>query len=187
MPVMVLTHGAGSNRDAPMLVALDGALTQAGVDVRRVNLAFREKRSSGSPGSGDAEKDRAGLRSLLESLRPGRVFLGGHSYGGRQSTMLAAEDPAVADALLLMSYPLHPPGRAAELRTGHLPDLRTQSLFVHGSRDPFGSIAEMEGALKLIPARTRLIEITGGGHELARRRLEEVAKRIADEFLSFVG
>lgn len=82
--------------------------------------------------------------------------------------MLAADEPGTADALLLLSYPLHPPDKPAQLRTGHLPQLLTPSLFVHGTKDPFGSIAEMEAALQLIPARTQLEVIEGTGHDLAR-------------------
>ena len=84
--------------------------------------------------------------------------------------MLAAEKPAIADALLLLSYPLHPPGRPDHLRTEHLPRLRTPAVFVHGSRDPFGSPAEMRQALALVPAPTALVVIDGAGHDLSRAR-----------------
>ena len=73
----------------------------------------------------------------------GRLFLGGHSYGGRQSSMLCAEEPDLVSGLLLLSYPLHPPRKPEQQRTQHLPDLRTPTLFVQGTRDPFGSIAEL--------------------------------------------
>jgi len=61
----------------------------------------------------------------MRELVTGRVFLGGQSYGGRQASMLLASEPGLADALLLLSYPLHPPRRPAELRTAHLPSLKT--------------------------------------------------------------
>jgi predicted alpha/beta-hydrolase family hydrolase len=100
----------------------------------------------------------------------GRLFLGGHSYGGRQSSMLCAElaekEPGLVSALLLLSYPLHPPRKPEQQRTQHLPDLRTPALFVEGTRDPFGSIAEIERALKMIPAKTRLFVVEGVGHDL---------------------
>jgi uncharacterized protein len=106
----------------------------------------------------------------VRRLASGRVFLGGHSYGGRQASILAAEDPAVAQALLLLSYPLHPPARSAELRTAHFPGLRTPALFVHGTRDPFGSIDELRAVLALIPAPTRVHVVEGAGHDLGRQR-----------------
>lgn len=187
---LILTHGAGSNRDAPLLVALDEAFTRSGLRVIRANLAYREIRPVGPPRAGDPERDRQRLRELAESARAdgsGSVFLGGHSYGGRQSTMLAAEQPALADSLLLLSYPLHPPRRSTELRTAHLPNLRTPALFVHGARDPFGSIEEMRRALALIPARTHLVEIPAAGHELAsKRRFGNVVETIVAEWTRFL-
>lgn len=102
----------------------------------------------------------------MRAIGASRIFLGGHSYGGRQATMLCAERPATAAGLFLFSYPLHPPTRADHLRTQHFPSLQTSALFVHGTRDSFGSIEEMDCALKLIPARTELIVIDGAGHDL---------------------
>jgi predicted alpha/beta-hydrolase family hydrolase len=190
-PVLILTHGAGSHRDAPLLVALDAALTAAGWTVRRVNLAFREARPGGPPRPADAERDRQGLREAVASARSGGatcVALGGHSYGGRQATLLAAGEPGLADALLLLSYPLHPPRRPEELRTAHLPGLRTPALFLHGARDPFGSLEEMTAAVALLPARSRLVGIEGAGHELAApARRAAVAARIANEWLRFLA
>lgn len=98
------------------------------------------------------------------------MFLGGLSYGGRQTTLLAAEDATVADGLLLLSYPLHPPGRPEQLRTAHLPSLKMPALFVHGTKDPFGAVEEMQAALKLIPAATALVVVEGAGHDLGYGR-----------------
>jgi predicted alpha/beta-hydrolase family hydrolase len=80
--------------------------------------------------------------------------------------MLAAADPGLVDGLLLLSYPLHPPNKPAQLRTSHFSELRTAALFVHGSRDPFGTLEEMKSALNLIPAPTSLFPIEGAGHDL---------------------
>ena len=102
----------------------------------------------------------------MRKLGCARVFLGGHSYGGRQATMLCAEERELAAGLLLLSYPLHPPRKPEQLRVQHLPELRVPALFVHGTRDPFGSIEEMEAAAKMIPAKTRLLTVAGAGHEL---------------------
>jgi len=116
------------------------------------------------------------------------VFLGGHSYGGRQATMLCAEEPGLVEGLLLLSYPLHPPRKPDQMRTQHLPKLTTDALFVHGTRDPFGSIPEMEQTLRLIPARTRLIEMEGAGHELTGKKsgaLTQATIRIVGAFEEF--
>ena len=166
---LILTHGAGSNANAPLLIALAETFSAAGFTVLRVDLPYRQAKSFGPPGPGDAAGDRAGLKNALAALKkivPGRLFLGGHSYGGRQSSMLCAEQPDSAEALLLLSYPLHPPRRPEQQRTQHLPDLRTPTLFVHGTRDPFATTAELEQALKMIPAKTRLLSLEGVGHDL---------------------
>ncbi len=189
---LVLTHGAGSNRDAPLLQALDSAFQRVGWEVFRINLAFREKRPSGPPFPAEAQRDRDGLHEAVTRARQSgasNIYLGGHSYGGRQCSILASESPDLVSGLLLLSYPLHPPGHPDRLRTAHFPNLHTQSLFVHGSRDPFGSDDELRSALKLIPARTSLVTIEGAGHDLASRsasRLNQVAEEIVASFLEFL-
>ena len=189
---LVLAHGAGSNRNAPLLVAVDRALSTSGWLVERIDLAFRASRPHGPPGPGDAKRDQESIRAAIGSMaaRAAPVFAGGHSYGGRQTTMLAAEDEMLLKALLILSYPLHPPRRPLQLRTAHLKELRTPALFIHGSRDPFGSMDEMRAAIELIPVKTRLIELEGAGHDLTSRRgadLAGIAGRIAREFIDFAG
>jgi uncharacterized protein len=166
---IVLTHGAGGNSRAPLLVALGDVFAEHGFSVLRCDLSFRQQRRFGPPSPAHAERDRAGLRNAVILLRKnsaGRLFLGGHSYGGRQATMLCADEPDLVSGLLLLSYPLHPPGKPEQLRTQHLPSLRTASLFVHGAKDPFGSIEEMRVALRLIAARTDLMTVEDAGHDL---------------------
>jgi predicted alpha/beta-hydrolase family hydrolase len=186
---LVLTHGAGSNCQSPMLIALAEAFCASGWAVLRCDLPFRQARQNGPPPRGSGERDQAGLRAAVETMRRqthGRIHLGGHSYGGRQASMLAAAQPGLAAALLLLSYPLHPPQRPDVMRTAHLPDLRTPALFVHGTVDGFGSISEMEEAIRLIPACTALLSIPGAGHELIpRRHRDEFAGRIAKAFMEF--
>jgi hypothetical protein len=186
---LLLTHGAGSNRNAPLLVALANALAGHGIEVSRYDLPFRQDRPHGPPRPSDAARDREGLRQQISNLRekhPDRIWLGGQSYGGRQCSMLAAETPGLVDRLLLLSYPLHPPGKPQQLRTAHFPKLTTPVLFVHGSRDPFGRLEELKSAVALIPAPVRLIEVAGAGHDLGRDR-EALAARIGAAFLEFDG
>jgi hypothetical protein len=86
--------------------------------------------------------------------------------------MLAADEPEIAAALLLLSYPLHQPGKPAQLRTQHFPRMRVPAMFVHGTDDPFGSTAEVQMAVAAIPARTRIISIEKAGHDLRKGRIE---------------
>ena len=188
----VLTHGAGANAQAPLLRALADRFANAGYAVLRCNLPYRQGRSFGPPGPGDAARDRAGLANAVAAIRKftsSRIFLAGHSYGGRQASMLCAEQPGLAAGLLLLSYPLHPPRRPEQQRTQHLPDLHTPTLFVSGTRDPFGSIAELERAIKMIPGKTKLIPVEGAGHDLGfkgKARKEELPVRVLEEFRKFL-
>jgi predicted alpha/beta-hydrolase family hydrolase len=186
---LVLTHGAGANCQSKLLIALAEAFADAGCLVLRCDLPFRQSRPHGPPFPAMAARDREGLRRPVEILRsktPGRIFLGGHSYGGRQGSVLAAESPQLAAGLLLLSYPLHPPRKPAELRTGHFPRLHTPALFVHGGRDTFGSHDEMKASLTLIPSPTLLLEVEGAGHELLGKKAnEDLPSRIVHAFQQF--
>ena len=117
----------------------------------RYDLPFRQISPHGPPMPGHGGRDREGLRAAVDlfanSLR--RIVMGGHSYGGRQvKHARAAEQADICDALLLLSYPLHPPRKPEQLRTEHLPGVRIPALFVHGARDPFGSPEEIEAAAR---------------------------------------
>lgn len=210
---MVLTHGAGGNAQAPLLRALAETFANKGCTVLRCDLPYRQARSFGPPGPGDAARDRAGLKNAIAALRKDlgaplladiagsgdihqgsndkiRIYLGGHSYGGRQSSMLSAEEPGLVAGLLLLSYPLHPPRRPDQQRTQHLPDLRTPTLFVHGTRDPFGSIAELTQAIKMIPAKTSLLEVEGAGHDLGfkgKATEKKLPEAVLAEFHAFMA
>lgn len=186
---LVLTHGAGSNCNAPLLVALADRFSGSGLTVLRYDLPYRQMRPNGPPPPGSAERDQRGLAAAVAAVRrqsSGRVFLGGHSYGGRQASMLAADQPGLVDGLLLLSYPLHPPQRPGELRTAHFPRLQTPALFVSGNRDGFGSIDELGSALTLIPARTELLTVNGAGHELlSKKNRDSLPETLVETFRRF--
>jgi uncharacterized protein len=172
---LVLTHGAGGNRDAPLLVAAATAFCAVGVLVLRCDLPFRQRRPSGPPSPSSVAADREGLRQAVAAMRglgARRIVMGGQSYGGRQATMLAAETPGLVEALLLFSYPLHPPGKPERLRTEHFPRLDLPCIFVQGSNDPFGVPVELSRAISLIPGETALIPVDGAGHDLRRGRFD---------------
>ena len=166
---LALTHGASANCQSPLLAKLAREFAAAGVLVLRYDLPFRQLRPHGPPVPAKAPRDREGVAQAVQVLRrmaTGKVFAGGHSYGGRQTAMAAAERPEMADGLLLLSYPLHPPGKPEQLRTSFFPDLRTPAVFVHGTRDPFGSIEELTAALQAVPARFDLLPVDRTGHDL---------------------
>ena len=172
---LVLTHGAGGNCTMPLLVTAATAFCEAGFDVLRCDLPFRQRRPTGPPSPAGAAADREGLRLAVEAMRrlgKRRIVLGGQSYGGRQATMLVAETPDLVAGLLLFSYPLHPPGKPERLRREHFPRLTAPCVFVQGANDPFGTPAELGDAIRAIPALTEMIPIDGAGHDLKRGRVD---------------
>lgn len=185
---LILTHGAGSNCRAPLLAATARAFAHRGYCVLRYDLPFRQERAKGPPYPKQAARDREGIARAAEAIRrfaTGRVFAGGHSYGGRQTAMWAAEWPGAASGLLLSSYPLHPPGKREQKRTGFFPELRAPVLFVHGTADPFGSIEEMREAMALLPGPGDLFVVEGAGHDL--KRAAETMPEIIARFQGLVG
>ena len=188
---ILLTHGAGANCRSKLLTELSGTFAEAGFTVLRFDLPFRQSRPYGPPFPGGAQRDREGIRRAVQLMRQkisGRIFIGGHSYGGRQSSMLLAEEPELADGILLLSYPLHPPKKPQELRTAHFPKLTQPALFVQGTRDPFASPEEMKAALELIPGRKLLVEFEGAGHELLpKKSASTIPGEIVERFREFFG
>jgi predicted alpha/beta-hydrolase family hydrolase len=186
--VVVLTHGAGGSRESSLLIRICDEWARRGWLAVRYNLPYRRRRPKGPP-SGSAATDRAGVVeavALARSLAGGPIVAGGHSYGGRQTSMAVAEGLAV-DVLTLFSYPVHPPGKPEKPRTEHLPSIGVPTVFTHGARDPFGTLDEVRAAAALIPAPTEIVEITGAGHDLGSKTLDvpalavDAALRLAAE------
>jgi predicted alpha/beta-hydrolase family hydrolase len=165
---MLLFPGAGSNREQPSLVAIEHAL--APLPVVRADFPYRRE--------GRRAPDRAPklIACVLEEaaalaegagVAPDRIVLGGRSMGGRMCSMAVAEGLPAA-GLVLIAYPLHPPGRPEKLRIDHLPQLDVPCLFISGTRDPFGTPEELETHTKAIPGPVTHVWIEGVGHELKR-------------------
>jgi predicted alpha/beta-hydrolase family hydrolase len=170
---LVLAPGASATRDQPALVAIEAALAPLGIVVDRIDL----------PRGGRAERlvavagEAAARLSRRAGVPPGGVGLGGRSLGGRVCSMaVAAGLPAAA--LVLVSYPLHPPGRTGQLRTDHFPRLAVPCLFVSGTSDAFGTTEELEAATAAIPGPVTHVWVEGGNHGLRGRDLE-VAEAVA--------
>lgn len=186
---LVLTHGAGGDCNFLLLLALAEKLSESGINVLRCDLPYRQVRRTGPPPPGWANKDQQGLANAVALMRErfgGRVFLGGQSYGGRMASMLAAEEPAIADGLLLTSYPLHPAGKSQQRRTAHFPKLKISILFVQGTKDTFATVDEMKLALELIPAKVEHLVIENAGHALVMKKdVAQVTDQIVQAFLRF--
>ncbi|GAA2070923.1 alpha/beta hydrolase family protein [Williamsia deligens] len=192
---LVLTHGAGSNRDAPLLRLLASALADRGVATARIDLPYRQRRPKGPPSPSTSPADRDGIvaacrlaREQIGAAVP--LIVGGQSYGGRQASMVVAEDPGIVEGLLLTSYPLHPPGKPERARVEHLPRIMCPTVVVHGSSDPFATTAEITDAIALIPGPTTLVEIEKTGHDLRPDRaptIERTVVAVLDHLLGHRG
>ncbi|WP_396925522.1 alpha/beta family hydrolase [Mycolicibacterium sp.] len=172
--VVMLTHGAGGSRESPLLIRICDEWASRGWLAVRYNLPYRRRRPKGPP-SGSAGGDRDGIVDALtmaRSLADGPVIAGGHSYGGRQTSMVVVENPALADVLTPFSYPLHPPGKPDRLRTEHFSGITIPAVFTHGTADPFGTIDELREAVTLIPSAVQIVEVTGARHDLGSKKLD---------------
>ena len=181
---LVLTPGAGAGSDQPSLVAIEEALTPAGVRVERVDFPYRlagKKAPDRPPVLLATVIDAAGALASELGVDGTRVAVGGRSMGGRMCSMAVADGMAAA-ALVLVSYPLHPPGKPDRLRTEHFQAISVPCLFVSGTRDSFGTQVELEKATAAIPGPVTHVWIDAGDHGL-RRKDAEVAGHVRDWFL----
>ncbi|HWD52663.1 MAG TPA: alpha/beta family hydrolase [Acidimicrobiales bacterium] len=181
---LVLTPGASAGRDQSGLVAIDQAVTRLGVVVERVEFPGRAAgKRHPDPPAVCIQTVRTAASELADRLGvpTNRLAIGGRSMGGRMCSMAVAEGLDVA-ALVLVSYPLHPPGRPDRLRTAHFPDLHLPCLFVSGRRDPFAAPAELEQETAAIPGPVTLV-LVDGDHSLRKQEAEAadiVAPWVAD-------
>lgn len=185
---VALTHGAGGSRESPLLQAICEQWARRGWLAVRYNLPYRRRRPKGPP-SGSSGADRAGILEAVAAVRDlvdGPVIAGGHSYGGRLTSMAVADDGLDLDVLTLFSYPLHPLGKPERPRTEHLPRIAVPTVFTHGTADPFGSITELRPAAALVAAETRILEITGARHDLGSKKLDVPALAV-DAALCLLG
>ena len=171
---VVLTHGAGGSRESPLLIKICDEWAARGWLAVRYNLPYRRRRPKGPP-SNSAKADQAGVVEAVElagTLTDGPVIAGGHSYGGRMTSMVVADHAAAVDVLTLFSYPLHPPGKPERARTDHLPSITVPTVFTHGTADPFGTIDELRPAAALISAPTEIVDVSGARHDLGSKTLD---------------
>ncbi len=200
--VVILAHGAGAPQTHPWMVRMAHALSARGLDVVTFNFLYAEarKRAPDRPpvleATWCAAVDAVRARS---DVATGRLFIGGKSMGGRIATQVAAAGSVGwVDGLVLLGYPLHPPGKPTQLRASHLPRVKAPMLFVQGSRDAFGTPDELGPIVKGLAQAsaaspgTRMFVVEGGDHSLVRPKssgesLEQVIARVADEIAAFTS
>ncbi|MEZ5372340.1 MAG: alpha/beta family hydrolase [Microthrixaceae bacterium] len=178
---LVLFPGAGSGADHPSLLAIESAVSP--LPVRRVDFAYRR---AGRRFPDRAPKLIVEVAAAVEAAaerwntEPSSLVIGGRSMGGRMASMAIAEGAVEVAGLVLVSYPLHPPGKPDRLRVEHLGDVGVPTLFVSGNRDTFGTPDELAAAHELVGGTVTVEWIEGGRHELKRKADNaDVAGRIA--------
>jgi len=193
---LILAHGAGTPQTHPFMVTFARALSERGLDVVTFNFFYTEQRRKVPDrmpqlvtcyrASIDA------VRAEISSARE-RLFIGGKSMGGRAATHVAADDPALdIDGIVLLGYPLHPPGRPDQLRDAHLPAVKRSMLFVQGSRDTFGTPSELKPILASLSPLPTLHHIDGGDHSFkvagrdAKTRQAAVYAEIQDTIVEWI-
>ena len=172
---LVLAHGAGAGQQSGFMVQFASGLASRGVDALTFNFLYTEQRRRVPDRTEKLEVCYQAAVTAARKYRPfggGGVFIGGKSMGGRIATHLAAAAGSDAAAggingLVLLGYPLHPPGKSDQLRAAHLAKIRVPMLFVQGSRDPFGTPAELQPVLDGLAADVTLHVVENGDHSLA--------------------
>jgi hypothetical protein len=178
----VLAHGAGADQSSPFMVRFATGLAARGVDVVTFNFLYTEERRRIPDRTEKLEACYHAVVSTVRNHEPlagNLLCTGGKSMGGRIASHLGAEDGAaggrVIAGLVFLGYPLHPPGRPQQLRAAHLDKIRAPMLFVQGSRDPFGTPADLSPLLESLPARATLHVVENGDHSLATSRVKSAA------------
>jgi hypothetical protein len=204
---LVLAHGAGAPQTHPWIVTMARALSDRGLDVLTFNFLYAEEKRR-VPDRNDVLEATwcaavAAVRARAD-VAHGRLYVGGKSMGGRIASQAAARAGVLGDiaGVVLLGYPLHPPGKPATLRTAHLPRVRAPMLFVQGSRDAFGTSDELAPIVKSLESQspgTRLFVVEGADHSLSVRKsrargapapaptLDAVMTVVADEVRRFTA
>lgn len=184
--VLVLAHGAGGDMGDRVLLGVSKALEPDDVAVLRFNFPYRE---AGRRAPGSQPEAEACYRSIADFARRSGVplYLGGKSYGGRMATHIVA-DGYHADGLVLLSYPLHPPGRYDKLRDEHLGRIRSPMLFVQGTRDTFARPDLLENTIASLPNAIHVaVQDADHGLKARHRKPDVVVGEIAAAIRTFTA
>ncbi len=165
---LILAHGAGAPQRHPFMVAFARALSERGLDVLTFNFLYTEQRRKvpdRMPQLIACYRAAIGVARAECSSARARLFIGGKSMGGRAATHVAADDATIdLKGIVLLGYPLHPPGRPDQLRDAHLPSVERPMLFVQGARDTFGTPSELKPILASLSPLPTLHHVDGGDH-----------------------
>ena len=195
--LLVLAHGAGAGQRHPFIVTIAQGLSERGLDVVTFNFLYMDqKRRAPDRVPQLVSCYRAVIAAAREQFESAheRLFIGGKSMGGRAATHVAAEDPdLILSGIVLLGYPLHPPGKPDQTRDAHLPNVKRPMLFVQGSRDTFGTPSELKPILGSLSPSPTLHTVHGGDHSFkmagrdAKNKQEDVYAEVQDTILEWIG
>jgi predicted alpha/beta-hydrolase family hydrolase len=192
---VIIAHGAGKDMSHPLLEFFADGLAQAGYLAMRFNFPYKEKGKKAPDPKGKLEKTWI---SAVEFFRnqsnylPKRIIAAGKSMGGRIASQLIAEGKLPVEGLVLLGYPLHPPGRKDKLRDAHLADIKIPMLYFSGTRDPLCDLALLENVLKKLDVDWDLDIIEGGDHSFKLPKSltipeREIFSRLVKRTISWLG
>jgi hypothetical protein len=164
---LILGHGAGADQSSGFIVAFATGLAERGIDTVTFNFLYSEHgRRIPDPNARLESCWRAVIESVRDRIADGadKLAIGGKSMGGRIASQVAADGVDELAGLVFLGYPLHPPGRPDRMRAAHLRNVRAPMLFVQGSRDPFGTPAELQPILGQLESPADLHSVEGGDH-----------------------
>ena len=170
--LLVLAHGAGAGQQHPFMVGMAEALAASGVGVFTFNFPYVEQRRrvpDRAPALESCFRDAVAAATAPPGVGRIPTFIGGKSMGGRMATHLAAEGVDGVSGVVVLGYPLHPPGKPDQLRIAHLPRISVPMLIIQGERDTFGTPSELAPHVAGVPATVTVQAIGGGDHSLAVR------------------
>ncbi|HEY2934375.1 MAG TPA: alpha/beta fold hydrolase [Acidobacteriota bacterium] len=193
---LLLAHGAGAGQRSDFMVRFAQGLAERGIQVVTFNFPYMESgRRLPDPGDKLESCYRAVVLNVRRQLSPsGPLVIGGKSLGGRIASQLAAKDRGISEqlsGLVFLGYPLHPPGKPQQLRDRHLAGIPVPMLFIQGSRDAFGTPAELEPVLQKVGDQAKLWVVEGGDHSLkvpkkSAMSQEDVYERAMDEICNWL-
>lgn len=191
--MLVLAHGAGADMNHVSMRSLAGAIAGRGIDVLRFNFPFMQagRRRVDSKSVATATIAAAVAEGRART-RAGRLFLGGHSFGGRMASHAVIDRALTVDGLVLCSYPLHPAGKPGVERAEHLPRIDVPMLFLSGTRDALATPDLLRGVVAGLGRRAHLhwLDTADHGYKVQKRlraRSDSVFEEMAEQITDFAG
>jgi uncharacterized protein len=188
--LLVLAHGAGAGQQHPFMVSMARLLSAKGISVVTFDFPYMRERRKVPDRAPVLEEAFREVMAVAQRWAPRLpLFIGGKSMGGRMATHLAAQRLDDLKGVVVLGYPLHPPGKPDQPRTAHLPSIAVPVLIVQGERDTFGTPDELRPVIKTMTTQVALHVVATGDHSLSVRsqKRDETLAEVADVVVGWVN